>query len=142
MVIVFSNIFYDANKKLPIVIDPRGSLNDRDFSNAGPIIYDVAKLNHSINGLYDQIISKRYFLDYSDNLASINFHLPYLNETKLTQDYFLQQINERFGINHQLVTCWTSLLFFTMLPLHADDKRKQLALFANGLRMYQLMCDM
>ena len=57
----FSNIFYDANKKLPIVIDPRGSLNDRDFSNAGPIIYDVAKLNHSINGLYDQIISKIFF---------------------------------------------------------------------------------
>lgn len=138
----FSNIFYDQNKRLPIIIDPRGSMNDIEFSNVGPNIYDIAKLNHSITGLYDQILSDRFFINYSEDLSRIDFKLPEISKNIQVQKYFLMQVEKRFGHDQRQITCWTCLLFLTLLPLHSEDKKRQVALFANGLRMYKNLKEM
>ena len=53
----FSNILYDFRTQSVKVIDPRGYNTNEEISIYGNQTYDVAKLAHSIIGLYDFIIA-------------------------------------------------------------------------------------
>lgn len=130
----FSNIMYDFRSNGIKIFDPRGM----DFSNQitpyGDKKYDYAKLMHSCIGLYDFIICDCYTLTISKN--RIHFAIKTPNN--------IQEIQERFLkiFHHNTLELYAIMIhiFLSMLPLHADNKTRQWALFANAFRLYQDFC--
>ena len=128
-----SNIIYDARIDKIKIIDPRGTNSPEDLIG-GVLSYDYAKLNHSLIGYYDLIISGNYHLDWIGN--NINFHLYVPDRIKsITAEYLNSATHLKFSPNAYLNE--QVLLFLSMLPLHADDERRQVALLANALRIFK-----
>lgn len=129
----FSNILFDSRGGHIKVIDPRGLNQAQDLTIVGDQKYDLAKLCHSFIGLYDFIISGRYNLTEDAN----GFHLSFDLDDRLKS---IQQLFEKTelipGVSVSDIIPLTVLLFLSMLPLHADQPRRQKALFANALRLY------
>ena len=103
----------------------------------GDIRYDLAKLSHSILGLYDWIIAGYYEVSLKDQ--SITLCIEDTGAHRETQQAFIQLVEEEFGITAQNLYAMQIQLFLSMLPLHADDKRRQDALFANAFRLHQIL---
>ncbi|MCA6063120.1 hypothetical protein [Thalassolituus marinus] len=135
----FSNILYDFRVQSIRLIDPRGTLDERNFTPYGDIRYDIAKLCHSIIGRYDFIIAERYTLNrhHANNLT---FLLP--------QNTVLDELTDNFFKNYSLDYDAREIipiminLFISMLPLHNDCQRRQLALAANALRLFSYYKDL
>lgn len=130
----FSNMFFDFREGIVKVIDPRGGFNIDGPSIFGDVRYDLAKLNHSIEG-YDLIISGRYEIDESVKGGEILFYEP---ESHKYMEYFYDDVNV-FG--HRLtdsdIMGLTIHLFLSMLPLHSDRPDRQRAFLMNALRLYR-----
>lgn len=130
----FSNILFDFRTMQLKVIDPRGIDSNGVVTQYGDIRYDLAKLSHSILGLYDFIIAGKYSIERNE--YSINFHIDSIEEIKEVQKFFLQlQFNDRPLISFDIYPIMIHL-FLSMLPLHYEDETKQSALLANALRLY------
>lgn len=129
----FSNILFDFRAGRVKVIDPRGTDAQGRPTPFGDLRYDVGKLAHSVLGLYDFIVAGCYQLEAEGQ----DLRLRVLAERCTpVQQLFL---STRFG--GRLPSEWDCypvmvLLFLSMLPLHADDPRRQQALMANGIRLY------
>jgi len=130
----FSNILFDFRKMNIKVIDPRGIDFKNNITMYGDYRYDIAKLSHSIIGLYDFIISGFYTLN--SNFYNLNFEI-YNNKNSLEiQQYFLNKnINNKKIIDIKS-QCLMINLFLSMLPLHNDNKQRQLALLSNSFRLF------
>jgi len=131
----FSNIFYDFKLNDIKIIDPRGVGVNQDYILYGDIRYDVAKLAHSILGLYDYILADCY------EFKELGFHeLFFQIETKpfvkLLQDYFLSMDFANIKMPNSQLYARMIHLFLSMLPLHRDSEKRQKALLANALRLY------
>lgn len=127
----FSNIMYDFRSNSIKTFDPRGMDFSGRLTNAGDKAYDYAKLMHSCIGLYDFIIAGFYELDYSEN--KIKFSLLKESQIQEIQKIFLRV----FGFkNIKAVKAKTIHLFLSMLSLHNEDTKKQMALLANAFRLY------
>ncbi|MUL16652.1 capsular biosynthesis protein [Aliivibrio fischeri] len=133
----FSNILYDFRTSRVKTIDPRGISPSGETTIYGDYRYDVAKLSHSILGMYDWIIAGNYNVDI--NHRDIQFELNGLNKHKETQKTFVSLVMKHYGINAKQLYAMQIQLFLSMLPLHADDKKRQKALFANAFRIYKLL---
>ena len=134
----FSNILYDFKSKTIKVIDPRGIDSDGHFSIYGDLRYDVAKLSHSIIGLYDFIVGGRYTLN---RLGDYNINISFETDEVVRQlrSWFLKQ--KFFGLTIAELCAYPIMvhLFLSMLPLHSDCPERQVAFLANALRLY---CEM
>ena len=131
----FSNILYDFKSMSIRVIDPRGIDSKGNNSIYGDLRYDVAKLAHSVLGMYDFIIGGMFHYEQkeeyditfgfekNDLLASIQ---AYFN-TQSFAGYTLEQLSTYPILIH---------LFLSMLPLHNDNPARQKAFLANALRLY------
>lgn len=129
-----SNILLDSRTGLIKVIDPRGLTSAGEQSLYGDQKYDLAKLMHSVIGLYDFIIAGRYrLITHSSHHMVIDFELD--ERIGQIQQLFLTYA---FQANIQLTQLMpiTVLLFLSMLPLHADRPDRQRAMLANALRLY------
>lgn len=131
----FSNILFDSRANAIKVIDPRGINHAGQFTIHGDISYDLAKLAHSVVGLYDFILSGMYRLEVADkgNISFTIFADKRIGEIQklfLDRSFVLNALRPRKVISHMI------LLFLSMLPLHADTPERQLALMANALRLY------
>lgn len=133
----FSNILYDFRAGKVKTIDPRGMTPDGRKTIYGDIRYDLAKLSHSILGLYDWIIAGYY--DVSLEKQKITLTIEENGAHRETQQAFIQLVEDEFGITAQNLYAMQIQLFLSMLPLHADDKRRQDALFANAFRLHQIL---
>ena len=127
----FSNILCSEQNQVFKFIDPRG-----DFGGLKGIYgdrkYDVAKLYHSIDGLYDFVLSKKVSLDYDNNNIKINFigyDEEYHKKIKTIFEEFFFTYNKRRN-ETKLLEAW---LFLSMLPIHKDDSNRQLILALIGL---------
>ena len=133
----FSNILFDLNYGVMKLIDPRGSWGS--LSLYGDIKYDVAKLRHSVSGLYDHIVNDHINLSFSypedyQNGWLINLQFPLRNETyKSVKEYFDHKVGELWNLNQ--IKLIEGLLFISMIPLHEDSKKRQLAMFARGISL-------
>ena len=133
----FSNILFDSRSGSIKVIDPRGLNSLSEKTNLGDIRYDVAKLAHSVIGLYDFIIAG--FFDCSFEIdsskAKFDFSIYYDKRISNIQEDFL---NRNMGTKLCVVDSMPMvvLLFLSMLPLHSDNRARQKALLANALRIY------
>lgn len=133
----FSNILYDFRAGKVKTIDPRGMTPDGSQTIYGDISYDLAKLSHSILGLYDWIIAGYY--DVNIDGKHITFHVANSSQHKDTQQAFIELVEQNFALTAKNLYAMQIQLFLSMLPLHADDKNRQKALFANAFRLYQIL---
>ncbi len=130
----FGNMLYDIRSERIICLDPRG-LVGADYSIYGDIRYDLAKLSHSVYGKYDSIIGNRYFLR-KEGSGQIEFLVDELPDQKSIDDLFEIMILDAFGMSQRQALAFCSILFLSMLPLHADDETRQNALLATALQCY------
>jgi len=125
-----SNILYDLNNQIVRLIDPRGSFGSKGIY--GDPRYDLAKLRHSISGLYDYIVGdlftikeKQGVFTYSLFEDEKNQYLSaYLDQALKQKDY---QINE--------IELIEGLLFLSMIPYHADHFRRQQMMYVRSIEI-------
>ncbi|MGR5146683.1 capsular biosynthesis protein [Photobacterium alginatilyticum] len=133
----FSNILYDFRTGRVKTIDPRGLTPDNELTIYGDTRYDLAKLSHSVLGMYDWIIAGYYDVDISDD--KITFDLAGTRQHKDTQQVFVELVEKRFGLTALSLYAMQIQLFLSMLPLHSDEPKRQQALFANAFRLYEIL---
>ncbi|OAD84288.1 hypothetical protein ATN89_10965 [Comamonas thiooxydans] len=119
------------------IIDPRGLNFKNDLSIHGDQRYDLAKLAHSVIGLYDFIIAGRYSIAYdADGFEIIKFDID--KRIDLIQKEFLK-FDFMDGESVFNIFPLVVLLFISMLPLHADRPDRQKAMLLNAIRIYKNM---
>ncbi len=123
----FANVLYDLRSRICKLVDPRGNFGQTGIY--GDPRYDVAKLYHSVCGLYDFI---------TNDLFHVQVEGPRLTLDIRVRDQH-REILERFervffpAFDRREVLLITALLFASMPPLHADRPDRQLAMYANAL---------
>lgn len=134
----FSNVLYDSRSNSIKVVDPRGLNEAGNLTIYGDQKYDLAKITHSVIGLYDYIIAGKYSLSWSpvDNI-NIDFRI---DERVLSIQKIFYDIEFIPGISIKEIMPSVVLLFISMLPLHADRPDRQKAMIANALRIYVKYC--
>jgi len=130
----FSNVLFDFRTEAVRVIDPRGLTTDGSLSVFGNQHYDIAKLAHSVLGLYDFIIAG--YLQATGDAADLELTIPDSRVLTDIQSLFLLVIEEQFGLNKNTLNAMQIQLFLSMLPLHADHPARQRTMLANALRLY------
>lgn len=128
-----SNILYDARMRAIKLIDPRGADEDGQWMLYGSQLYDLAKLAHSIIGLYDHIVAGQYALSVKGQHFS--FRIFGSKDVEEIQGAFRKHIFVP-GVSMGAIEKTLPLLFIAMLPLHADSASRQTALLANAMRLY------
>lgn len=122
----FSNVLYDARTDRLKVIDPRG-LDTKGPSVWGSQLYDLAKLYHSSYGLYDFILS------------GIDIRVPSGPMSRKEVDPINSMIEERIrdmGYTRKDLLAITSLMFYSMLPLHSENRGRCRALADRAQALY------
>ena len=113
-------------------IDPRGILGN-EVTSLGDYKYDIAKLAHSVIGLYDFIKSDKIISDKISNNLTFSTSIVNLEvDIESIQEIF----TDVFDINEQIYNIMVQL-FLSMIPLHSDNKKHQIAMLANALRLYE-----
>ena len=133
----FSNILYDFRTHRIKTFDPRGMTRDGRPSIYGDIYYDVAKLSHSVLGLYDWFIAGYFDVEMERNVITLDIAGAETHER--TRELFLDLIKQRFGLEPRALYAMQIHLFLSMLPLHGDDLRRQNGLMANAFRLSEIM---
>lgn len=133
----FSNILFDSRSNNIKIIDPRGSLNKNlDDENIiyGDFRYDLAKLGHSLIGNYDFIVSGFYNLKQDLNNLTFEFDVQ-SDDRKLLKEYFYNKC-ESLEVSKTFIKASITNLFLSMLPLHDEDKNRQIAFLLNAYQFY------
>ncbi|KZR73260.1 hypothetical protein [Prochlorococcus marinus] len=127
----FNNILCDPLTATVKLIDPRGeninSLNTK--RGIGDYRYDIIKLNHSIEGLYDSTANNLFSLRHEGkDSSSLSIYKPSYHSflEKTCKELFFISIPSN---DRQILT---ASLFLSMLPLHSDDHYRQFALASTG----------
>ena len=121
----FSNILFDPSENRLKLIDPRG-----EFGLAGiygDIRYDLAKLRHSVNGLYDFIIADRFTLE----TERADFRYQFENPPTTVSSGFDDQLCDR-GYNLIEIKFIEAVLFLSMVPLHSEKINRQIVMLCQG----------
>ncbi|MCE9577108.1 MAG: phosphotransferase [Deltaproteobacteria bacterium] len=127
----FSNVLYDHRASAIKVIDPRGGVDLH-----GDPRYDVAKLHHSVVGLYDFLLAGRYWLQ-TDGERRYALEFPVEAAHRDVQQLFCdRQFATTIAGSDRAIQATSVLLFLSMLPLHADSPSRQRAFIANALRLF------
>lgn len=130
----FPNIFFDFRPQQIKVIDPRGSVRDGEHTVYGDLRYDLAKLNHSLEG-YDLILTSRYRLEQT-SAYDLTLHLSREGTAVVLPALASEMSLFDRRIGDAGTMALTVHLFLSMLPLHADRPDRQRAFLANALRLY------
>ena len=123
----FSNILYNLKNDQHKLIDPRGKWGTSIF---GDIKYDVAKIRHSLIGGYDSINNGLFSIKYKKN--KINFEVYKPNAYEAMSKKMDLWISKNWNLND--IKLIEGLLFISMLPLHQNDFKKQLAFYSVGIQ--------
>ncbi len=124
-----SNILYDLPSRVCKFLDPRGSFGTAGIY--GDPRYDVAKLYHSIHGLYDFITNDLF--DTSIDGTNINLTIRSRPQHRTIQERFEKVFFAEFDRREILLI--TGLLFASMPALHYDAPRRQMAMYARALEL-------
>jgi hypothetical protein len=123
----FSNILYDNKHGLIKLIDPRGQFGR--YSIYGDVYYDLAKLSHSVIGLYDLIMFDQFKFKSKEDHGIVWWNPP--NQAMIGKIFEKYLKKEGFVINKTRFI--EALLFLSMLPLHKDHPNRQHAMLVRGL---------
>ncbi len=131
-----SNMIFEPVTQSIKIFDPRGQGTTGNNSVVGDPLYDLLKLAHSVLGMYDFIIAGSYVLEGSNFDFELTFDEP-VGLLDLQNLFLASNFIENIPTKSLLPVL--PLLFISMLPLHSDCERRQQALLANALRIYQLV---
>ncbi|HZF84142.1 MAG TPA: phosphotransferase, partial [Burkholderiaceae bacterium] len=131
----FNNILYDPYSGAVRLIDARGSFGEDCVGIYGDQKYDLAKLAHSAIGRYDHFISNLFTL-IDDGTAGYTLRFAERENQAVLERLTLRLIGQ-LGYAPADVMLLTGMLFLSMTPLHADDARRQLAMYLHGLALTQ-----
>jgi fructosamine-3-kinase len=134
----FSNILYDFKSLSIKVLDPRGRDLKGNYSIYGDLRYDVAKLAHSVIGLYDFIIGGLFECRFDRTAYSMELKFPHRSNLEGLQHYFNELHFAGYTVQELSVYPILVHLFLSMLPLHGDHPARQEAMLANALRLYTI----
>jgi len=125
----FSNILFDLRSGIFKFIDPRGSYGHAGIY--GDPRYDIAKLYHSVYGLYDFITADlfRVHVDGTDAQLDIRTR-PYHGEIRDEFDHLFFTTFDR-----REILLATGLIFIGLPALHYDHPNRQLAFYLRGLQI-------
>ena len=126
----FSNILFDPMHYIFKLIDPRGRFKTQSIY--GDPRYDIAKLRHSIVGLYDFIIAGLYKLRLTGK-DSYDFQISTPILTEKLEPFFDELVVE-YGYDCREIKLIEALLFLTMIPLHNDDILRQKAFYLTSIK--------
>lgn len=129
----FSNILVDSNLSFIKVIDPRGKFGCFDIY--GDTRYELAKLFHSVDGKYDFLIKDLFDIEFDVRRCRIDYKVK-----DRARDYDLYQLclkvfQEEIGIDLKKIELIEALLFLSMIPLHGESEKHQMAMLATGLEI-------
>ena len=138
----FSNMLFDSRVEAIKCIDPRGINASGELSLYGDRRYDLAKLYHSVVGLYDFIIAGRFALQHdNDNKHKLKFsHNQGLHQEVV--ESFRKSVLKNSGYSEKEILAITVHLFLSMLPLHSDRPDRQKAFISNALRLFEQLKGM
>ena len=127
----FSNILFDSSNYMFKLIDPRGRLN-AEATIYGDARYDIAKLRHSVCGLYDFIVQGLFKISEKDK----TFEYTVLT----TRDYStLEEVFDTLtiqnGYNPQDIKFIEGLLFLSMIPLHKENFNRQKMFYLRAVEL-------
>jgi len=125
-----SNILYDLRSRVCKMLDPRGSFGAAGIY--GDPRYDVAKLFHSIYGLYDFITNDLF--DVSIDGSEVTLNIRCRPQHRQIQQRFEKVFFPQFDRREILLI--TGLLFASMPALHYDAPRRQMAMYARALQLF------
>ncbi|WP_166239876.1 hypothetical protein [Paenibacillus turpanensis] len=127
----FSNILYNPQSKIFRLIDPRGSFGT--FTVQGDILYDIAKLSHSVRSFYDFIVRDHFYYNRIENCVTYKLYLTaeHRKISELFDDIFLGESTEK----RRAVQFIEGILFLSMIPLHHDKPKRQIAMLVTGLNL-------
>lgn len=128
--LAFTNILISFKSLLFKFIDPRGNWGIDTIY--GDFRYDLAKLRHCYHGHYDEIINDLFSI--TENLEKQELKLSFYKKENL-QYSLIDKIIEEKGFNIDDIELIEALLFISMIPLHDDEPKRQLAFFVQGLKI-------
>lgn len=120
----FSNILFSPRTTIFKFIDPRGNFGKDTVY--GDYRYDIAKLRHCYQGFYDDIINDMFEIEEINNNILFKLYKGY--DYKIFDEILIQQ-----KININDIELIEALLFISMIPLHSDYPKRQLAFFTTGI---------
>lgn len=126
-----SNILYDQGASIIRFLDPRGSFGKAGIF--GDPRYDIAKLYHSVFGLYDFIVADLFSLRVIGNNIDFKVHLH--DRVKEVQNAFVEVLLPKYDI--QEIRLHTAFLFASMITLHFDKPDRQIAMLATSLLLFE-----
>lgn len=129
----FSNILYDKQTHLMRLIDPKGALEEKDLWTDP--YYDIAKLSHSICGLYDLFNSDLFDITINANMK-LSLDIDRYDDMQQYKIAF-QKALEQNGFSYLLTRLYEASLFLSMLPLHMDNPKKVLGFLLNARNIIQ-----
>ncbi len=127
----FSNILFDASNYVFKLIDPRGRLN-AEATIYGDPRYDIAKLRHSIVGLYDFIVHGLFRL--KESKTGFEYKLINPEEYSILEKVFDNCV-EKNGFDIQEIKFIEGLLFLSMIPLHKDSFERQQMFYIRAIEL-------
>ena len=126
----FSNILFDPNYYIFKLIDPRGSFGD--IGIYGDPRYDIAKLRHSIVGMYDFMVAGFFDLRQQAN-NNFSFKINSINSAITLEKYFDLCV-EKFAYKLSEIKLIEALFFLTMIPLHSESLPRQKAFYLTAIK--------
>ncbi|MBR1416474.1 MAG: hypothetical protein IJ572_01485 [Bacilli bacterium] len=128
----FTNILVSPRNMIFKFIDPRGNFGIDTIY--GDYRYDLAKLRHCYHGNYDDIINDLFEVKEKDGIFKLLLYRD--NNYKL-----YDEIMEKHEININDIELIEGLLFISMVPLHSDYPKRQLAFFIQGIKCLNNQLD-
>jgi dTDP-glucose pyrophosphorylase len=127
----FSNILFDLSNQIVRLIDPRGSFGKKGIY--GDTRYDIAKLRHSVAGLYDYIVSDLFEVNQTEGLYEMQIFANPIH-TEIQKDFDNQVTASGYDLEE--IKFIEGLLFLSMLPLHSDKPQRQLAMYLTSVLIF------
>ena len=126
----FGNLLFDFNSGQLKMVDPRGAFGD--VGCYGDARYDLAKLLHSFHGGYAHLAAGMFELSRDD--AGYELRLYGGTDRSHLLACFKRWLDGA-GIDFDEILLIEGLLFLSLVPLHADDRDRQVAAYLTGLSL-------
>ena len=130
----FSNVLYDIRSGVIKLIDPRGSFGPHVVY--GDQRYDLAKLRHSVVGKYDFVINDLFDASIDERSGAVEYTVHTDDSHREREVLFDNLLRQNYPDWYDQVLLIESLLYLSMVPLHADDTRRQQYMLAYGIERF------
>ena len=121
---------YDLNNQIVRLIDPRGSFGEKGIY--GDPRYDMAKLRHSLVGLYDYIVGDLFHINEHDGVFTYSlFH----DEKNPVLAQVFDDLLLKYNYNITEIQLIEGLLFLSMIPYHTDYPERQKMMFVKSIEI-------